>query len=270
MSNRIPVTISVQPWFQDHSFGGKIVFAAVETMLILAAESLKKFPDINIRVMEDALFAKFLEIPRHCQSLPVLFECEEKSESRVQSKLLSQTAIGKMSRIKEHGTICFARSSEHVPPMPTFNQLDPQASIHGVTSDHVYRELVPFGPHYHTLQGELLLSDHGALGKLRAPQLPFTDPVQKFIGSPFPLDGAMHAACVLGQQFVDYPPFPVGFQRRIVEKPTQPGGEYLVQVTPISHTVGEQIFDLGIFSDGGEVFELVTGLRMRDVTSTIR
>jgi hypothetical protein len=269
MNNRHPVTIPVQPWFKDHSFGGKIVFAAVETMILLAAHTLRKHPDVNITVMEDALFAKFLEITESAKSLHALLECEE-HDGRIRSKLLSQTQVGKMRRIKEHGAICFARSSVSPPPMPTLKQLEPPLSADEITSELVYRKLVPFGPCYHTLQGKLLLSDQGAWGRLKAPQLPFTDPVQEIIGSPFPLDGAMHAACVLGQQRVDYPPFPVGFSKRIIAKPTQPGAEYIVRVVPVSHTADEELFDLGIFNEDGEVYEMVTGLRMRDVTKALR
>ena len=62
-NGRIPLTIAVQPWFHDHFFGDKIVLPAVEAMLLLAAHVLKVYPEIDIRVMEDATFAKFLEIP---------------------------------------------------------------------------------------------------------------------------------------------------------------------------------------------------------------
>ncbi len=270
MNNRTPVIIPVQPWYKDHSFSGRIVFAAVETMVLLAAKTLKKHADVNVRVMEDALFAKFLEIPETSETIPALFECDKKSNGRVQSKLLSQTQIGKMRRIKEHCELFFTTSSASFPPSPTLDRLEPPLSVHEIASEHIYHELVPFGPHYHTLQKKLLISDQGAWGKLKAPKLPFTDPVQEVIGSPFPLDGGMHAACVLGQQRVGYPPFPVGFSKRIIAKPTQPGAEYFVRVAPISHTAEEQVFDIVIFNVGGDIFETVQGLRMRDVTKALR
>lgn len=270
MNNRLPVTIAVQPWFKDHSFNGKTVLAAVETMILLAAESLKKYPNIDIRIMEDALFPKFLEIPQQQESLPALIESEERSDGGLQSKLLSQVKVGKMRRIKNHGEITFRRSSPSAPQIEVLERIDAERSTHEITCEYIYQKLVPFGPQYHTLQGNLLLSDHGVLGKLKTPQLPFTNPVQKIIGSPFPFDGAMHAACVLGQQYVDYPPFPVGFRKRTIAQPTQPGAEYVVKVVPVSHSADEQVFDLGIFNVDGEVFETVTGLRMRDVMKGLR
>jgi hypothetical protein len=270
MNNRLPVTIPVQSWFKDHSFNGKTVLAAVETMILLAAESLKRYPDIDIRVMEDALFPKFLEVPQQQESLGALIEYEERSDGGLQSKLLSQVQVGKMRRIKNHGEITFQRSRQSASQIEEIEFVHTERPTQKITSEYIYQKLVPFGPQYHTLQGKLKLSDHGAWGKLRAPQHPFTNPVQKIIGSPFPFDGAMHAACVLGQQFVDYPPFPVGFRKRTIAKPTLPGAEYVVKVVPVSHSADEQVFDLGIFNVAGEVFETLRGLRMRDVRKGLR
>jgi hypothetical protein len=270
MHNRLPVAIPVQPWFKDHSFGGKTVLAAVETMILLAAESLKKYPEIDIRVMENGLFSKFLEVPQESSTLSALVDFAEAGDGRLQTRLLSQVQIGKMRRLKEHGGILFSKSSRSTLKTQKIGPEEPQSSVKQITSEHIYRELVPFGPSYHTLQGKLLISDHGAWGQLKAPNLPFTNPVQELIGSPFPLDGAMHAACVLGQQFVDYPPFPVGFARRIIVNPTQPGGEYMVKVAPVSQTDDEQVFDLVICNTDGEVFEMISELKMRDVTKALR
>jgi hypothetical protein len=80
----------------------------------------------------------------------------------------------------------------------------------------------------------------------------------------------MHAACVLGQQFVDFAPFPVGFQRRTISRPTQPGGRYLTRVSMTSLTGDQLEFDLHIFNNAGLLFETVTGLRMRDVRKAIK
>ncbi len=270
MNKRLPVTIHVQPWFKDHNFNGKTILAGVETMSLLAAGALTKYPDIDIRIMKDCLFAKFLEIRKQATTMAALVEYEEKSDSRVQAKLLSQVQIGKMRRIKEHGEIFFPKTSISHLSAYKIDHAEPPSPAKKIASEHIYRELVPFGPHYHTLQGNLYISELGAWGKLKAPQLPFTDPVQNTIGSPFPLDGAMHAACVLGQQYVDYAPFPVGFKKRVIVRPTQPGAEYTTRVMPVSQSADEQIFNLDIFNTDGEVFETVTGLRMRDVSSAIR
>ena len=266
---RTPVNIVIQPWFQEHCFGGKAVLPAVETMLLLASQVAASYPEINIRVMEKVRFAKFLEIPSGTTTLPALVECAVVTDGRVQARLLSRLQFKAMSRIKEHGDIFFSSAGTENQPVPDIDPAPLSGLVTKVNVEQLYRELVPFGPNYQTLQETLYLSEHGAWGKLKAPQLPPLDSVQEMIGSPFPLDGALHAASVLGQQMVDFVPFPVGFDRRTIFRPTQPGSCYITRVIPVSRTNDELTFDLGIFDNGGQVHEMVTGVRMRDVSRGI-
>ena len=86
----------------------------------------------------------------------------------------------------------------------------PQRARLTFSATDIYRHLVPFGPTYHSLQGTLqIIGDH-ALGTVRAPLVAGGEGVAGLLGSPFPCDGAMHAACVLGQQRASFIPFPVG------------------------------------------------------------
>jgi len=266
---RIPVTLAIQPWYQDHCFGGKAVFPAVETMLLLASQVTGLYPDVDIRVMEDVRFAKFLEIPAGTATLPVLIECAVNVDGRLKARLLSRVRFKTVSRIIEHGEILFSSVGIDNQPVPDIDPAPLSGLVTEVNVEQLYRELVPFGSNYHTLQETLYLSEDGAWGRLKAPGHPFLDPVQKMIGSPFPLDGALHAACVLGQQVVDFVPFPVGLDRRIIFRPTQPGSCYVTRVTPVSKANDELIFDLGIFDNGGQVYEIVKGVRMRDVSKVI-
>ena len=266
---RIPVSLAIQPWYQDHCFGGKAVFPAVETMLLLASQAAGLYPDIDIRGMEDVRFAKFLEIPARTTTVPVLIECAVNADGRVRARLLSRVRFKTVSRIIEHGEILFSLVGIDSQPAPDIDPAPLSGPVTEVNVEQLYRELVPFGPNYQTLQETLYLSEHGAWGKLKAPQLPPLDSVQEIIGSPFPLDGAFHAACVLGQQMVDFVPFPVGFDRRTIFCPTQPGSCYITRVIAVSKTNDELTFDLGIFDNGGQVYEMVTGVRMRDVSKGI-
>ena len=267
---RIPCTLTVQPWYEDHSVGGTIVLPAVESMLLLAAKCVMAHPAIDIRVMENARFGKFLELPRNAASVPIFVECNAGPDNRVQAKLLSHRQLGAMARIKEHAEIFFPAAARNMGPPAHIDPVPLVDTVKLIDSAQLYRDLVPFGRCYHTLQGNLSLSDCQAWGQLHAPELPFIDPVQNTIGSPFPCDGALHAACVLGQQFVDFPPFPVGFQRRIIFRPTQPGGNYLTKVTMTSLTADELVFDLHIFNDDGWLYETVTGIHMRDVSKAVQ
>lgn len=266
---RLPLSIPVKPWFQDHFFAGIIVLPAVETMLLLAAKAHELHPTVDIRVMENVRFAKFLEIPPTATTVEGLIECEIVSDGRLQVKLLSRTVYKAMSRIKEHGAMVFS-SAKNLSQLPSNIDLTPSSGVMTeIKVDYLYRELVPFGPHYQTLQDTLYLSKNCAWGRLKAPVLAI-DPVQEVIGSPFPLDGALHAACVLGQQAVSFVPFPVGFDRRIITRPTQPGCYYQTKVRQVLQTDAELVFDLVIAGDDGQVYETVTGVRMRDVSRTMR
>ena len=266
MSNeRLPVTITVQPWFRDHCFAGKIVLPAVESLLLLAAQVAEAFSGADISVMEDMRFAKFLEIPPEAAEVDVLVEFSFEKE-RVGAQLLTRKVCGKMSRIKEHSQVFFplTKSEEHPP-----SRIDPTLPanvLQEISVDQLYSELVPFGPYYQTLQETLYVSEDSAWGSLKAPLLPSIHSVQEQLGSPFPLDGAMHAASVLGQQQVDFIPLPVAIDRRVILRPTRPGNEYLTKVSAVALSEKELVFDLLIFDGEGLAYEVVKGLRMRDVS----
>lgn len=263
---RIPVAIDVRPWFADHCFDGKVVLPAVETMALLAAEVAGNHPEIDGLVMNNVRFARFLEIPEGSIHIAALIECNQHENGSIYAKLLSRRPGQTMTRLQEHGEILFSPAGEKQTPVFEFDREPQTAPAMMIPAEQVYRELVPFGPGYHTLQGDLHLGDKVAWGRLQAPVVAISDRVRECIGSPFPLDGAFHAACVLGQRTVDFVPFPVGFDRRIIIHPTQPGVSYCTTVELLSLTSDELLFDLHIFNDQGQVFESVTGLRMRDVS----
>jgi hypothetical protein len=263
---RIPVAIDVQPWFADHCFDGKVVLPAVETMAMLATEVAGNHPEIDVRVMNNVRFARFLEIPVGSSSVAALIECRQHENGSIHAKLLSRRPGKTMTRLQEHGEVLFSPAGENQTPVFEFDREPQTAPAMMIPAEQVYRKLVPFGPGYHTLQGDLHLGDKVAWGRLQAPVVAISDRVQELVGSPFPLDGAFHAACVLGQRTVDFVPFPVGFDRRIILNPTQSGGSYHAKVKLLSQTRDELLFDLHIFDDQGQVFEQVTGLRMRDVS----
>ena len=267
-SDRTVVAIPIEPWFADHCFNGKIVLPAVETMLLLATEVAATHPEIDPRVMDQVRFARFLEIPANSSRMEALLECRKHEDGSVHAKLLSRRQGKAMARLQEHGEILFAPAGKNDVSMAEYIPEPQGAPKMTIPAEQVYRELVPFGPSYHTLQESLQLCGQVAWGKLKAPALPHAAPdqVRDSLGSPFPLDGAFHAACVLGQRAADFVPFPVGFDRRIISRPTQPGGSYRTQVQLLSRTNDELLFDLQIFDDQGHIFESVTGIRMRDVS----
>ncbi len=261
-SGPVPIHIPIQPWFRDHRFGGKAVLPAVESMLLLTAEIKASWPGREVTIMTDGRFSRFLEIPDRAAAVEALIDCQQDENGTIQARLLSRVQFKAMARIVEHGAVS-------VPGL----QADWSAAIspgfpEGVSSELkaelIYRELVPFGPAYHTLQDTLFLSETEAWGQLQAPEFPVAGGGVE-TGSPFPLDGALHAACVLGQQHVDFIPFPVGFAQRVISTPTRPGNSYIVKIVLNSTGESELIFDLAIFDHEEQLCESVTGVRMRRV-----
>lgn len=262
MASRIPVSIPVLPWFVDHSFNGKIIFPAVETMLLLAEVATGIVPDCPVQSMAQASFSKLLEIPEGATEIAALVEHEE-TDDGLSCKLLSKIQFKKLSRIKEHAALHFKFKEQDVSPLPLQKREDGDLLIDAA---RIYHELVPFGPSYRSIIGTLHLRNATAIARLRAPKVAQKQKMEAVIGSPFPLDGAMHAACVLGQCIADFVPFPVAFAERFIHKPTLAGNEYVSSVELVAQTENELLFDLSIFEMNGEPCETVKGLRMRDVT----
>jgi len=262
----LPISIPLHPWFQDHHFAGRAVLPAVETLLLLAREIHTLRPDLDLRVMEQARFAKFLVVPPDIPELAALLHWQTEADGAVTATLQSRVQTKAMSRLQEHGAVRFPGTPLPDPPDPGVDRQTLSGPIFALPAATIYQELVPFGPSYRSLCGTLRLSSREADGTLQAPALPVTGAVEKILGSPFPLDGAMHAACVLGQRLVDFVPFPVGFARRCVFRPTRPGVRYGTRVRLIHHAPEELLFDLDIFQADGLSCETVSGLRMRDVS----
>ncbi len=262
MTSRQAVHIPVHPWFKDHHFNGQTIFPAVESMLLLAEVAKKIQPDIQICTMTEAHFSKFLPIPANATELSALVEIDA-GEEVLRLKLLSKMQLKKISRLKEHAEICFPLREAAIEAV---TQNSATNNHIGIEADRIYRELVPFGPSYRSLTGTLQISGNTACGTLQAPTLTHQHVMEKDIGSPFPLDGAMHAACVLGQCLADFVPFPVGFVTRCIHSPTRAGQQYSTTVLARSVTKDELLFDLSIFDTKGNACETIRGLRMRDVS----
>lgn len=258
------ITIWVQPWLRDHRVAGRVVFPAVESLLLLADVVRQEVPSASVWVMEQVRFARFLEIPDGCPGLPVQVECGPVGRDAVRARLLSRLRLRSMSRMVVHGEALFSAARRPVPESPATQGMVVGRMDSSVSRERIYGRFVPFGPTYQTLQ-ELSLAGQAAWGRLQAPGLPLAAGAARVLGSPFPLDGAMHAACVHGQGIVDFVPFPVAIARRIVYRPTGPGQEYAVQVRLLSRQGDELSYDLVIADPGGTVHEIVQGLRMRNI-----
>ena len=264
MATEIVAThLQVHPWFRDHCFNGRVILPAVEAIRLLAAALLVMHPALNVQIMEEAKFSKFLEIPSGQDEIDIQIEVTQVADGRMQARLLTRKQLKAMTRLTGHCELLFG-GCPVVGAMPAQPSVMDTNSVIEVSAERIYRELVPFGPTYRTLHGQVSLGQDWAQGRLRTPDLPVGFPP---LGSPFSLDGAMHAACVHGQRIVDFVPFPVGFATRIIALPTLPGEEYLVKANLQSLVADELVYDLLILDHRDRIRETILGLRMRDVSN---
>ncbi|MCJ7685307.1 MAG: polyketide synthase dehydratase domain-containing protein, partial [Desulfobacteraceae bacterium] len=214
---RLPLKIKIYPYLMDHQFEGKAVLPAVETIQLLAASTLGYLPDIGIDTILDARFDKFLYINPRVALIDAFNDIEVNDDGSVVSRLITKTGSkkGSITRTKEHVSIRFSKNpQEPAPPL-----LDEISALEGlgidIPSDKLYGELVPFGPAYHNVKEILTVSEQGAIASVYAPDngAPSTP-----LGSPFPLDAALHAACAWGQRYKGIVGFPVGFGIRHIFK----------------------------------------------------
>ena len=258
----VEICLPIPSWFPDHCFNGRVILPAVEAIRLLAAAVQVKYPALNVQIMGEARFSKFLEIPEGQNKIYIRIEVLAMADGRVQTRLLTRKQLKAMTRMTRHCELLFGGCAEvGLRPEPSVVDTNPVVEV---PAERIYRELVPFGPAYRTLQGQVHLGQDWALGRLRTPDLPVDLPP---IGSPFALDGAMHAACVHGQRLVDFVPFPVGFAARIITLPTLPGKEYIIKVNLRSLVADELLYDLLILDHQDKIRETIVGLRMRDVTA---
>ncbi len=257
----VAMRLPIRPWFKDHCFNGRIILPAVEAMRLLAESVQAGHPAVNVGVMKNAAFTKFLEIPQDQDEIDIQVEVTQMDDGRVRARLLTRKQLKGMSRLTGHCELFFGGGEESDAILPAIIEIQPAAQV---SAERIYRELVPFGPAYRTLRGQVILGRDWAQGELQAPGLPADFAPA---GSPFPLDGAMHAACVHGQRLVDFVPFPVGFAARHIPLPTEPGQEYGFQAHLRSRAADELVYDLQIFDQREGVRESIRGLRMRDVSN---
>ena len=258
---REAVRIRVQPWFADHHFDGRVILPAVEAMALLAGKARQHLPALDVRSMVEARFDRLLAIAPGQGLIEATVELEAVGNG-LAARLLTRRQGAAMSRMVAHCDLRFGADGEVEPgeAMPPLT-----GALITVDAARVYADLVPFGPAFRSLQDRLQIGQEGADGPLRAPVLPGGQ-ADDLLGSPFPLDGAMHAACVHGQRLAGFVPFPVGFEQRRILAPTRPGGSYHAQVRLRAQAAEMLVYDLLIADAGGRVRERITGLRMRDVS----
>ncbi len=261
---QVPLSIRVLPHLRDHVFGENTVFPAVESMQVLAEAARGLHADLDVKRLTQAVFEKFLVIDPQAKAIEAFAAFEKTGEGGLIAKLVTRMHLAGsgITRVKEHARLrFFPRCNKPLLPAPPV--VGESKTDMSVAPEKIYRELVPFGSSYRNISSPIRLDRTYAAAGIRAPERPSPGGP---LGSPFVLDAAFHAACVWGQRYSGFIGFPVGFDTRIVAKPTRPGKNYMTHMVPVARGVRENLFDLWIYTPDCGIFEVVTGVRMRDVT----
>jgi hypothetical protein len=264
--SRYASTIEVSPYLRDHHFEGKVILPAVEALIVLANVVKLHFQQIQINCLLNASFPRFLFIAPETQRLAVWVDIENRGNDHITAVLLTSRKSKKseMSRTLEHARVEFATDNSAPCPGAPFGVIEKlEGKCIRVPAENIYRELIPFGTAYQNIIGDLALSPEGALAYLSGG---IYEADENFLGSPFPLDATMHAACVWGQRFSDVLPFPTGFEKRFIYEKTKKGGRYLGRVAPVHINREWLTFDAWIYDLNGLIYEAIHGIKMRDVT----
>ena len=266
---RLPIVIPVSVYLQDHRFEGKAVLPAVEAMRVLA-RSVKTFaPETDITAATHTTFDKFLFIPSDTRKIDAICSITPFENGGITAVLQTKTRVknGAFSRIKEHVRVHYPRiKPEASACLPKLPELAGNGCLE-ISSDQIYRELVPFGPAYQNISGNLTIHKDAAIAKLRAPIISDTIDKTEPLGSPFVLDAAFHTACVWGQRFGGIVAFPIGVEKRIILKPTRPEDTYVSTAIPMGTVADSLIFDIFISDEDNILYEIAFGVHMRDVSA---
>jgi hypothetical protein len=264
-SHQSNISIPIQSQWKDHHFQGQPVLPAVEAMQFLARRVQHTRPHMTVAQMGAVRFPKFLPIPADTGEINVNYRLDVLDTGGLQAVLETKRTAGaaRITRSITHAQLDFDPRLEPPDGIP----LDLAATILGrcyrLEPDIIYRDLVPFGPGFRSICKPLVLTAEGALAQVRAPGVGIpSDP----LGSPFPLDGAFHAACVWGQRYAGRVAFPVGIHRRFVFHPTANDEIYTVRVVPVEVSSRQLIVDLWLLDTAARVREVALGVDMRDVS----
>ncbi|MEN6317667.1 MAG: hypothetical protein ABFD82_02780 [Syntrophaceae bacterium] len=261
---RLPLVIPIHPYLHDHHFEGKIILPAAEILQRLAGSLREHRPDALVRCMRSASFDRFLQIPEDSAVIEPIHELEVYESGRIHSQLITVSRIrSTMTRTKVHAVVDFAAVEENGSGLAGDMLSESVGGNFIISSQRLYSDLVPFGPSYQNVRGEIVLSEYGAVARVHAVECPaLSEP----LGSPFPFDGALHIACAWGQRYHNIVAFPIGFEERIIASPTIPGETYICRVAPVSFTGEVLRFDIYIHNSTGSLCEAIRGVIMRDVS----
>ena len=257
--------MALPPYLRDHHLEGKVILPAVESLIMMAGAVRTHYPRTEIACLKNAEFRRFLNIELETARQTFVCDLEDSCDGGIAVTLLtalkSKTANIRREMIQAKVSF-YPADAEASPELPFISADKLKGSCISVPAATVYRELVTFGKAYQNIMGDLSVSPEGAVAYISGGN---EEADEDLLGSPFPLDATMHAACVWGQRYAGVVSFPVGFQKRTIYQKTKKREEYLGRVVPVNITEESLIFDAWIYKDN-IMYEQISGLIMKDVT----
>jgi hypothetical protein len=264
----IPLAIPVPDYLCDHHIGGLVVLPAVEALQNVARSKPAAWNADPCR-QQRAVFHHLLEIDPRAAEIPALHEHVRYEDGRCLSRLTTLRAGRhlKFTRRMEHVSVLFTPEERESTGFeegmaPDSVDIGMTGPAFAVSDRRLYDELVPFGPSYRNVRGDVLLTRDGISATLSGGAGGGSDAP---LGSPFPLDAAMHAACAWGQRYRNRVVFPVGFDRREILVPTRAGETYFCRIRPLPDTGAVLRFDIRLYGRDRRPVEVIRGLMMRDI-----
>jgi len=265
----IPVTIPVRAYLGDHHVSGRVVLPAVEALQILA-RTLPVAAGADLRYQEEGVFSHLLAIAAAEREIPAIHEFTRCADGRCRSRLMTVVSGRQTSwtRRVEHASVFFLPAGGREKGGEVAAPLSDEAAtterpIFTISARRLYEDLVPFGPAYRNVVGDLELAAGGAWTEISGGDYP---EASGHLGSPFPFDAALHAACAWGQRYRGIVAFPVGFDRREIAVPTRAGETYRCRVIPLPSEGAVLRFDILIAGADGRLAEVIRGVAMRDIS----
>lgn len=255
------IEIEVRPWWREHRVAGRAVLPAVEAMSLLSAAAQ---PAAGPAAMADIAFPGFLEIAEGKASIEAIIETGPQTNGSVPARLLTRkVSKGGISREREHCRVTFVGSPD-MAALPFDLAAVPEGFCSRMSSARLYSDYVPMGSAYRNA-ADVNVSRDGVVAVIKAPAFRSIKAEHGGLGSPFPLDAAMHCACAWGQMFAGIIAYPVAFEKRFVYRPTEPGHDYFCRVSPLGKKQGGISFDIRLYDAPGNLCEAVLGILMKPI-----
>jgi hypothetical protein len=257
LPSKLAVRLPDMVHLDQHAISGKAIVPAVELLNFLVETVDQQVGSLGTPLtMRDVRFPRFLPVDDiHRSAFEVALTEASQAGGGIRATLASRIELlGGMLRYRIHAEVTLGMPPVSIPPPPAEAQVE-----YEVADERVYRELVPFGPHFRNLHGTLRLGQGGAWSTVESPTPPHANPSRA--GCPYLLDGAMHLACVWGQRYAGMVAYPTGFAARTVVSPTAAGRRRCV-AAPRCKEPRSLLFDLWLVDEDHRVCDAVGGLVM--------